>query len=56
MNRFLMVSAAAVLMLSAGGAAWANKCQQCYDQCDAWYDDPDQQAACKNGCAFACIN
>jgi hypothetical protein len=54
MKRLFAVTAAGLMALSIGGAAWAN-CQECYAQCDRWYDNPDQVAACKNGCAFACV-
>jgi hypothetical protein len=54
MKRLIAVSAAAFAALSIGGAALAN-CADCQAQCDRWYDDPDQVAACKNGCAFACV-
>ncbi len=55
MKRIFAASAVAIMALALGGAAWAN-CETCKNQCEAWYpDDPDGEAACKNGCAFACI-
>lgn len=52
MKRLIAASVAALVL---GGAAWAN-CQTCMQQCQTWYpDDPNLQAACMNGCAYACL-